>query len=319
MPKKKVLGCSFPVFIVLAVIIFAILILGLLSGPIGQTLIPGLKFPHWLVVPQPVVSLPPEAIFHIGSFAVTNTIFSAWLTIIFLVAFVGLVFRKSKLIPGRLQSLAEWVLSWLLNLCESVAGEKNGRKFFPVVATIFLYVIVNSWMSLLPFFNAIVVHTSEGDVPLFRNASTDANLTLSLALVSFIFVTYFGIRLAKSSFLKTFFNFGPFFHSLKDIFTGKVKSGFSGLMLGVVTIFVGLIELLTYFIRIMSFTFRLFGNMTAGELLLGIIMFLVPFFVAPFFYGLELIIGFAQAFIFGGLTLVFASMAMASHEEEHAT
>jgi F-type H+-transporting ATPase subunit a len=104
------------------------------------------------------------------------------------------VFRKSRLIPGRLQSLFESVLGWLLNLCESAAGEKNGRRFFPVVATIFLFVLMNSWLSLLPFFNAIIVHTPEGDVPLFRGASTDANLTLALALVSFIFVTYFGIN-----------------------------------------------------------------------------------------------------------------------------
>ena len=240
-----------------------------------------------------------------------------------MVFFTWLAFRKSKLVPGRLQSLFEFAFGWVYNLCESVAGEKNGRRFFPIVTTIFIFVIMNSWLSLLPFFNAIVVHVKEPDgvitsVPLFRGASTDANLTLALALVSCVFVTYFGIKLANKSFFGAFFNFGPFGHAMKDLFRGKVKSAFGGIMFGVIAIFVGLIELVTYFIRIISFTFRLFGNMTAGELLLAIIMFLVPWFVAPFFYGLELIIGFIQAFIFGGLTLVFATMAATPHSEEHA-
>jgi len=89
-------------------------------------------------------------------------------------------------------------------------------------------------------------------------------------------------------------------------------------MMGIIDLFVGVIELLSELIRLVSFTFRLFGNMTAGEILLGIIIFLVPWLVAPAFYGLELIIGVIQAFIFSGLTLVFATMAITPHQEEHA-
>ena len=336
MQKKRIMGCSFPVFIFAAVVIVGIILFGVIVGPIGQNLLPNLKFPSWLVVPQPEPSLPPEVVFHIGGFAVTNTIIAAWFSIVILVLFTWLAFRKSRLIPSRLQSLFELILAWLLNLCESVAGEKNGRRFFPVIATIFLFVLTNAWLSLLPFFNAVRVYTTQYPpppvplvadasgkipfygVPLFRSAGTDANLTLALAIVSFIFVTYFGIKLARKSFLGAFFNFGPFINALKDLFRGKVKSALGGMTFGFISIFVGLIELLTYFIRIISFTFRLFGNMTAGELLLGIIMFLVPWLVAPFFYGLELIIGVIQAFIFAGLTLVFAGLAVTSHSEEHA-
>ena len=319
MQKKRVMGCSFPIFIFIALIIFLILLFGIVVGPIGQKLLPNLEFPDWLVVQTPHASLPPEAICHIGSFPITNTIIAAWFSIAFLVIFTWLAFRKAKIVPGRLQSLFEFILGWLFNLCESAAGEKNGRRFFPVVATIFLFVMMNSWLSLLPFFNAIIAFTSEshGGVPLFRGASTDANLTLALAIVSFIFVTYFGIKLASKSFFGTFFNFGPFIGALKNLCRGKIKAALSGMTFGAIAIFVGLIELLTYFIRIISFTFRLFGNMTAGELLLAIIMFLIPWMVAPFFYGLELIIGFIQAFIFAGLTLVFAAMAVTSHSEEH--
>jgi F-type H+-transporting ATPase subunit a len=316
--KRGCLGCSFPVFIIILVIAIALLLIGFISGPIGSNLFPNIELPSWITISQPEPELPAEAVFHIGSFAVTNTIIASWLTIIFLVLFFWLVARKSKLIPGRLQALIELVLGWLLNLCESVAGEENGRKFFPVVSTIFLYVLLNAWLSLLPFFNAIIVHTHEGEIPLFRGASTDANLPLALAIVSFIFVTYFGFKTLGFRFVESFFNFRPLGHNLKDVFRGKVKSGLGGLFLSIINLFVGFIEFIAYMIRLVSFTFRLFGNMTAGEILLAIVMFLIPYLIVPVFYGLELIIGVIQAFIFGGLTLVFATMAITPHSEEHA-
>jgi F-type H+-transporting ATPase subunit a len=114
-----------------------------------------------------------------------------------------------------------------------------------------------------------------------------------------------------------FLNFGPVMKSFGQIFRGKVKAGFSGIISGVINAFVGIIELLSEFIRILSLTLRLFGNMTAGEILLLIVTFLVPFVIINVFYALELLIGFVQAFIFSSLTLVFLTMAVASHEPEH--
>jgi len=315
MKKKGLLGCSFPVVIILFIVVFAVLILGLFTGPIGNNLF---HLPKWLVVSQPQVQLPSEPIFHILGFPVTNTIVSAWFTIIVLVLFFWLATRKSRLIPGRLQALVEAVLGWLLDLCKTVAGEKNGRRFFPVIATIFLFVLTNSWLGLLPFFGSIIVHTPEADVPLFRNASTDANLPLALAIVSFCFVEYYGFKTLGFPYIKKFFNFGGFFHNAGLVIRGKIKSGFGGMVLGIVNAFIGFIELLSELIRLVSFTFRLFGNMTAGEILLVLIMFLIPWLVVPVFYGLELLIGVIQAFIFSGLTLVFVTMATTSHSEEHS-
>jgi F-type H+-transporting ATPase subunit a len=320
--KKGFLGCSFPLIIGILVFILALGIIGFIAGPIGSTLLSNfgvhITLPSWLSVAQPTVVLPAEVVFHLFGFPITNSIIAAWLTIIVLVVFCYLVSRRMKLIPGRLQALLEFALGSLLNFCQSVAGEKNGRRFFPVVATIFLFVIFNAWLSLLPGFGSITVHTAEGEVPLLRGANTDFNLPFALALASFVFVTYFGFKSLGIHFASKFVNIGKFAGGLQQIFKGNLKGGLGGLFTGAIDIFIGLIETLSYFIRIVSFTFRLFGNMTAGEILLLITTFLIPFIFAVPFYGLELIVGFVQALIFGSLTLIFLTMAVASHEGEHS-
>lgn len=204
------------------------------------------------------------------------------------------------------------------DFCQSAAGERNGRRFFPIVATIFLFVAFNAWLGLLPGFGSITVHTAEGEVHLLRPANTDINMPLALALMSFVFVQYFGLRSLGRRYVAKFINVGGFFRSAGQVMRGKLAAGFSGMFTGVIEIFVGFLELLSEFIRIISLTFRLFGNMTAGEILILVAVFLVPWLFALPFYGLELLIGFIQAIIFGGLTLIFLTLAVTSHEaEEH--
>ena len=221
-----------------------------------------------------------------------------------------------KLIPGRLQAAFEFLIGWLYDLCCSVAGGKNGRKFFPVVATIFLFVGFNAWLALLPGYGSITVHAAEGEVHLIRPANTDINMPLALALVSFVFFQTFGLRTLGTGYLKNFINVKEFFGGLRHIFRGRLKTGFSSLFTGAIYIFSGVLELLSHFIRIISLTFRLFGNMTAGEILLLVAAFLMPWLFAIPFYGLELLIGFIQAIIFAGLTLIYVTIAVAPHEEE---
>ncbi|MBI4295509.1 MAG: F0F1 ATP synthase subunit A, partial [Chloroflexi bacterium] len=117
-------------------------------------------------------------------------------------------------------------------------------------------------------------------------------------------------------YLGKFFNFAPFLGSLSKMVTRKMKFSVLSLLTDAISIGVGFLELLSELIRIISFTFRLFGNMTAGEILLLVVTFLVPWLVALPFYGLELLVGFVQALIFGGLTLVFLTMAVVAHGEE---
>ena len=316
MPKRGCLGCSFPVLIGVLVIFLALTVFSLISGALGSSLFGDLGLPSWLTVPRPEPSLPAEEVFHLFGFPITNSIIAAWLTIIVLVGISYAVTHRVKLIPGRLQCLLEFALGWLYDFCQEVAGEKYGRRFFPVVTTIFLFVIMNAWLSLLPGFGSILVTVAEGEpVHLLRAANTDINMPLALALVSFVFVEYFGIRAHGGfGYLSKFINVGQFFRSIGQLFRGKLRAGLSGMFTGVIDIFVGILEALSELVRIVSFTFRLFGNMTAGEILLLIAIFLVPWVLALPFYGLELLVGFVQALIFGGLTLVFLTLAIASHE-----
>jgi F-type H+-transporting ATPase subunit a len=298
-------GCSTKIMILVLVVLVAMGIFGFLIGPIGSAIF-HVKAPAFLAVT--------EGIFHIFSFTVTNTIIASWLTIIVLVALFYAATRKMKLIPGGLQNFAEYIVEVMLNFVEGVAGEKNSRTVFPIVATIFLYVLMNAYLALLPFFGTISFH----HVPLFRAANTDVNVPLSIALVSFVFVEFLvGLRtLGFLRYLNFFFNVGQLRDGFKSLFKGKIKPAISGIMFGIVNLFIGFLEVISHFMRIVSFTFRLFGNMTAGEILLLLVTFLVPLVVSMGVYGLELLVGVLQALIFAGLTLVFAVLAMSPHEEE---
>jgi len=311
-PRKGCLGCSFPVIILVILILLALFVIGFLSGPLGKNMIGDLGLPFGTERPTP--SLPAETAFELFGFPIANSVVGAWITIIILVVFSYLVTRRMKIIPGRLQGIFESLLGWLYNFCKNVAGEENGRRFFPVVATIFLFVAFNAWLSLIPGFGSIEIINPEGHhVHLIRGANTDINMPLALALASFCFVEFFGLKTLGIRYLGKFLNVGPLFRSLGQIFKGKVRAGLSGLITGFIQLFVGILEALSEFVRIVSFTFRLFGNMTAGEILLLIAIFLIPWLFALPFYGLELLVGFVQALIFAGLTLVFLTLATAHH------
>ena len=319
-----------------------LLIVGFVIGAVGSKMF-GLEKPF---VSQPGIHLPPDPVFpasvrqdvvgyrvaekkheakgdhgasagkdehkeeHHGlglmQFAVTNTMLSAWLTsIVMLVFFIGGA-RNPKVIPGRLQALIEMLFELVLNFASSILGPEMGRRAFPVVATIFFFVLFNAWIAifLIPIYQAVGYGANVGGefklaTHLVRPAGTDLNMPLALALVSFVFVEYWGFRAHSFGYLKKFFAFG-------DILRGRPS--------GLINVFVGLLELVSELVRIVSFTFRLFGNMTAGEILVVMITFLVPFVATQFVFGLELLVGLIQSVIFAGLTLVFLSVAV-SHEE----
>lgn len=316
MSKRRILGLSFPVLAGIFLLFFVLLILGLVGGPLGKSLIGDIGLPSWLNVPRPEPELPAGVVFHIFDFPITNSILGAWFTIIFLAVLSFIITHRMQVVPGRLQSAFEFLIGWVYDFCQRVAGEKNGRRFFPVVATIFLFVSFNAWLSLVPGFGSITIRTAEGHtVHLLRGANTDINVPLALALVSFFLVEYFGLKSLGIKYLSKFFNLGPFFRGLGQLLKGKIGAGFGAMFTGLIQIFVGLLETLSEFVRILSFTFRLFGNMTAGEILLLSAAFLVPYVFALPFYGLELLVGFVQALIFSGLTLVFLTLAVAHHGE----
>jgi len=323
--KQLGCGCATKLLLLSLIIVLALFGVGLIFGPLGASFF-GIETPDFMAVPKPHVALPSEVLFEVGGFPITNTLIACWLSIIVLAGVFFLCTRKMKLIPGKLQNLAEMAIEALLSFVQGAAGEKYSRLLFPAVATIFIYVITNAYLAMLPIFGTvgwwkIAVAGQEGEpvfVPLFRSANTDVNVPLSIAIMSFVFVEFWGMKsLGAFRYLREFFNFGQIVRGTKELFTGKIRPAITNIGFGFINLFVGLLEVFSHFIRIVSFTFRLFGNMTAGEILLLVSAFLIPFVFTIPFYGLELLIGFIQALIFAGLTLVFGIIAVApSHEEQ---
>jgi len=175
------------------------------------------------------VKLPAEAIAHVGGFSITNTLIASWLTLLVLGGLFYFCTRKMQVIPGRLQALAEVMVEGLLNFVESIAGKAHARLLFPGIATIFLYVITNAYMGLLPVFGTIgfIEHGNGHEaafVPFLRAANTDINLPLSIALVSFVLVETWGMRVVGFfHYTSEFINLRQLGQGVKQLFQGKLR------------------------------------------------------------------------------------------------
>lgn len=240
------------------------------------------------------ISLAAEKIFNIGPLAISNSMINTYavMALLFLVALT--VGQNIKIIPGRIQGLIEMLLEMILNLVESIAGH-NARKIFPFVVTFFIFILCSNWLGLLPGVGTIGLKEEEKFTPLFRAATADLNTTLALAIIAMISVQIFGLRSLGIGYLKKFFNLS------------------SPLMA-----FVGLLELISEFAKVISFGFRLYGNIFAGEVLMGVIAFLIPILAPTPFFFLEIFVGFIQAFVFTLLLTVLLTIASESHEESKA-
>jgi len=242
------------------------------------------------------ISLKAENIFYLGSWPVTNAVLLATVVLVVLAALAYILRRRLAMVPGTMQNIFEIMLEGALGLMDSVLGDRRtSERYLPLVFTIFLFVLFSNWAGLIPGVGSIVVHQGADSVPLLRSPGSDLNFTLALALIAVTFVNVLGAAaIGLKGRLSVFFNFhGP------------------------IDFFIGILELVSEFAKIISFSFRLFGNVFAGEVLLAIMAFLVPYLVPLPFMFLEVFVGFIQAFIFGMLTLVFVAMAIVPHETEH--
>ena len=240
------------------------------------------------------ISIAAEEIFHIGSWPVTNALFLAGIAAIVLIAFALVLRRKLSLVPGKLQGFFELAVEELLSLMDSVLGDRHlSEKYLPIIGTIFLFILTSNWLGLFPF-GFLEVAENGHVVPLLRAPAADLNFTIALAIIS-----VFSVNILGAVAIGTAKHLSKFFTIQNPIFT-----------------FVGLLEFISEFIKIISFSFRLFGNVFAGEVLLLIVGFLAPYLIPLPFLFLEVFVGFIQAFIFSMLTLVFVAMAT-SKEEAH--
>jgi F-type H+-transporting ATPase subunit a len=311
MAKKKYLGCSLNLIIILSIVFLALIVISFIGGSVGRMILGGEPL-SILAVHPPAPELPAEHPF--PGLPITNTMITAWISILVLFGLFFAATRRMKLVPSGLQNLIEFFYEAAADFIEDPAGKEHGRNFFPVCVTIFLFVLANAWINLIPGFETIKMN----GMPLLRNANTDINVPLMLAVVSFFFVEYWGFRAKGTPYLRKFFNFVPLGQGFKQLFTGKIMAGFGGIAMGAIAIFTGLLELISELVRMVSFTFRLFGNMTAGMILTLVMIYIIPWIVPSIFYGLEAFLGFVQAMIFGGLTLCFLVVAVMPEEEEAA-
>lgn len=255
----------------------------------------------------------------LGPLTITNALLTSWLTMIFLIALAVATTRDMELIPSGLQNAMEMLLSTFYDLAEDVAGPRLARRFFPIVMTIFLFVLVSNWIDLLTPVLAAVGFREHGHIiPLLRAPSTDLNMTIALALVSVFLNQVFGVwELGFFSYFGKFINVSGF-RKFVAILLGRAEGSAVGALLqGLLDFYMGIVELISEIAKIISFSFRLFGNIFAGEVLLLVMPFFLSLLLPLPFLGLEVFVGLIQAFIFAVLTLAFMTMATLEHGEEH--
>ncbi|MEK7144574.1 MAG: F0F1 ATP synthase subunit A [Patescibacteria group bacterium] len=246
------------------------------------------------------IHLAPLALFHIGGIPVTNTLVTAITVSALLILFAFFAGRALRLKPNGFQTVLELLITYPYDLVrDTLQNDRLTERIFPLVMTLFLFVLGINWFGLLPFVASIgineQVHGTTELIPFFYPGATDLNLTLALALVAFFAIEIAGIAtLGIVKYAKKFITFAS---PLKFM--------------------VGIIELVSELVRLISFSFRLFGNIFAGKVLVLVIMMFVPLVLPVPFLAFETFVGFIQAAIFAMLTLFFTKIAVELHEESH--
>jgi F-type H+-transporting ATPase subunit a len=323
----------------------------------ASVLIAALVIVSLLPIPRvviPEISISAEHVFNLFGLPITNTLLATWLTMIILIVGSWAISRRMKMVPGRAQSLLEMVIEGFFGLVEDASGLQWARRFFPIVMTIFIFLLVSNWLGLTPLYGGWGVlepveaneqgqpvewlnaahtvglwgsqaATAEGGTteeryklaPMFRSAATDLNTALALALVSVAMTQYFGFRALGVKYVGKFVALGGVFRAFTKRGLG-CAGRIMALVMGGIDIFVGFVETISEIAKVISFSFRLFGNIFAGEVLLGVIAFLIPYLVSLPFFGLEILVGLVQALVFMMLTVAFFVVAISGHGgEEH--
>ena len=277
------------------------------------------------------ISIAAEPLFNIGPLIVTNSLLTTWVTMALVIFLVVKTTKKLSVVPvSAEQNLWEMIIDFFEDLTVTVSGQEKARIFFPLVTTFFLFILSMNWIGLLPGVGTIgkEIPINHGDsksgaqtsnqpfelvkpsyaledskknigfeeqetelIPFLRAGTADLNTTLALALIAMAAIQFYAVKyVGWKDYLTKFFNFS-----------------------GPIEFFVGILELISEFAKIISFAFRLFGNIFAGEVLLVVIIFLIPIVVPVPFLGMEIFVGVIQAFVFSMLTLVFLSIATEKH------
>ncbi len=250
---------------------------------------------------MPHIEIGAEKLFSVLGFPVTNALLTSWIVVALLIFISFRMSRGIAVIPTALQNVLEFFVEGFVSMAEGILGSRaSAEKYFPLIATSFLFILTSNWLGIFPGVGSIGFYEMRGAehvfVPFFRSAASDLNTTLAIATITVFLIHVFAVgAIGIRAHVGKFFSFkGP------------------------IEFFVGILELVSEFAKIISFSFRLFGNIFAGEVLLIITGFLAPFGAPIPFLMLEIFVGFVQALVFAMLTTVFISIAVADHAEaEH--
>jgi F-type H+-transporting ATPase subunit a len=224
--------------------------------------------------------------------SISNTILTMWIVMVVVLAAVILMVRGSRLLPGRAQNIIEMVYESMRDFGVGIAGPAS-LPYIPIFVGAFLLILFDNWVGLVP---------PVGKVEFLRAPSSDVNITIGMALVAFVIFEVEGFRrLGVGGYLGKFFPIYEF------------KNGVGA---GIIALFVGLIELMLEFVKPVTLSMRLFGNIYGGEVALGVMTTLTVLFIPVALIGLELMLNAIQALIFSVLTLIFITLAIESHHEE---
>lgn len=263
-------------------------------------------------------SLKAAPLFQIGQFSVTNSMLASWIVALAVILFAQIATRNIKTVPTGVQNFWEWLVESLYNFLESIIGHELVKKTFWFFATIFIFILFTNWAGLIPGVGTIGWGHSDPatgafriDRPLMRGANADLNMTSAMALIFFVLWLIWALQAnGIGGFLMHLF--GP-----KGETSGVLK-----ILMVVVFFFVGWLEIISILFRPVSLSFRLFGNIFAGESILDAMSHMVPalaWLIPIPFYFLEILVGFVQALVFMLLTAIF-TLLIAQHspgEEAH--
>lgn len=234
------------------------------------------------------ISVKAEKIFNLFGFPITNSLLSTFILLIFFLI-IALIYNSQQ--NSNSVFIIRHTSNLLYSLFEPIVKDKI-KIFYPLLASFFLYILLSNWFGLIPGVGSIVLKNEHKTIPLLRASTADLNTTIALALISFAMIQYYGIKyLGFFGYLKKFLNFA-----------------------NPIAFFTGILEIISEFSKILSFAFRLFGNIFAGEVLLVIIASLIPILASFPFLILELFVGFIQALVFVMLTAIFLNMAVIKTE-----
>lgn len=235
------------------------------------------------------ISIKPEIVFYFQGFPITNSLLTSYMVVLIMLA-LGFYFTAHVAsTTSKFVFFIRFILIKLHEMFQQILGAMYD-KAFPLIISLFFFILLSNWIGLLPGMGSITVRSADEFVPLLRGATADLNTTFALALISFVAIQYYGFSTLGMEYLKKFIN-----------------------LTNPINFLIGILEVVSEFSKILSFAFRLFGNIFAGEVLLSVMAFLIPVLASFPFLVLEVFVGIIQALVFSMLTAVFISSATASH------